>query len=117
MGDAIGDVMQDAVGDFLDGGSHGVNGIDGAQDGGPTLVTLAVTDTHGFEIGNRNEVLPDLFGQTALVEFLPQDGVCFPQGMQAVPGDGAQAAAISPTYSWPMVIGGLICSTAQEYQL
>ena len=34
VGDAVGDVVQERVGDLLDGGGHGVGGVDGADDGG-----------------------------------------------------------------------------------
>ena len=36
-GDAVRDMVQEGVGDFFNGGGHGIPGIDGADDGGPAL--------------------------------------------------------------------------------
>ena len=92
MGDPVGDLVQDLVGDLLDGGGHGIGGVDGADDGRPALVAALVLDTDGLDVGNGDEVLPDLLGQAALVELLAQDGVGLAQGLQTVTGDGTQAA-------------------------
>ena len=91
-GDALGDLVQHLVGDLLDGGGHGVGGVDGADDGGPALVAALVAHADRLDVGHGDEVLPDLTGQTALVELVAQDGVGLTQGLQTVTGDGTQAA-------------------------
>ena len=92
MGDAVGDLVENLVGDLLDGGGHGVGGVDGADDGGPALVAALVLDADGLDVGHGDEVLPDLLSQAALVELVTQDGVGLAQGLQTVAGDGTQAA-------------------------
>ena len=92
VGDAVRDMVQEGVGDFLNGGSHGVPGVDGADNGGPTLIAFAVLDAHALQIGHGDEVLPDLAGKAVLVELLPEDGIGLPQGLQTVTSDGTQAA-------------------------
>ena len=59
MGDAVGDVVQQSVGNLFDGGGHGVGGVHGADDGGPTLVTHLIAHANALHIGNGDEVLPD----------------------------------------------------------
>ena len=86
MGDAVGDLVEDLVGDLLDGGGHGILGIDSTDDGGPAFVTALVLNADTLNIGHSDEVLPDLFSQTALVEFLTQDGVGLTQSLQTVTG-------------------------------
>ena len=78
VGDAVGDFVQNSVGDLFDGSGHGVNGIDSTDDGGPTLVTLTIADTDALKIGNSNEVLPDVV-QAVIVKLLTQDGISLPQ--------------------------------------
>ena len=73
-------------------GGDGVHGVDGADDHGPVIGPLAVGDAGGLEVGDDGEILPDLLVQTVLGELLPQDGVGLPDGLQPVPGDGADAA-------------------------
>ena len=84
MGDPVSDLVQNLVGDLLNGSRHGVLGVDRADDCGPAFVTALVLDTDTLDVGNCNEVLPDLFAQTALVEFVTQDGICFTQSFQTV---------------------------------
>ena len=92
VGDPVGDLVQNLVGDLLDGGGHGIGGVDGADDGGPALVAALVLDTDGLDVGHGDEVLPDLLGQAALVELVTQDGIGLTQSLQTVAGDGTQAA-------------------------
>ena len=71
-------MVPQGIGDFLDGGGHGVGGVHRADDGGPALVAFAVLHAHARQIGHGDEVLPDLAGKATLVELLPRDSVCFP---------------------------------------
>ena len=84
--------MEECVGDLLDGSGHGVGGIDGADDRGPSLIALAVLHTDGLEIRNGDEILPYLACETVLVELLTQDRVCLTQRVQTIAGDRAEAA-------------------------
>ena len=92
VGDAVGDLLEEGEGHVLDSGGHGVNGVDGTEDDRPGVGALAVPDADGFQVGDDGEVLPDLTGETRLLELFPQDSVGLPDGLQAVPSDGAQAA-------------------------
>ena len=92
MGDAVGDVVQQRVGDLLDGGGHGVLGVDGADDGRPALVAALVLHADALDVGHGDEVLPDLLVQAVLLELFAQDGVSLAQRLQTVAGDGAEAA-------------------------
>ena len=56
--DACNDLVQHGVGDLLDGGGHGIGGVDGTDDGGPALVAALVLDTDGLDVGHSDEVLP-----------------------------------------------------------
>ena len=89
MGNAVGDVVQQRVGDFLDGGGHGVGGVHRADDGRPALVTLAVTHANTGKVGHGDEILPHLAGQASLVELLTEDGIGLTQSVETVAGDGA----------------------------
>ena len=90
VGDAACDVVQQGIGDLFNGGGHGVGGVHRPDDGGPAFVPLAVPHAHALHVGHGDEILPHLAGQTVLVEFLPQNAVSFPQGLQTVPGDSAE---------------------------
>ena len=76
VGDAVGNLVENGVGDLLDGGGHRVARVDGADDGGPALVSAAVLDAHALDVGHGDEVLPNLFGKTVLIELLAENGVC-----------------------------------------
>ena len=89
MSDAIGDVVQNFVGDFFDGSSHGIHGVYRTDDCRPTFVTLVVTNTYGLEVRKSDKVLPYLTSQTALVELFTQDRVSFSQSVETISGDGA----------------------------
>jgi len=60
VGDAVRNVVQQGIGDLLDGGGHGIGGIDRTEDGGPAVIPLAVPDTDALEVGHSDEILPDL---------------------------------------------------------
>ena len=62
--------MQNVVGDLFDGGGHGVSGVDGADDCGPTLVAAVILNADGFNVGNSDEVLPRLLCKSADVKLL-----------------------------------------------
>ena len=91
-GDTGGDVLEEVEGDIFHGGGHSVHGIDRADDDAPLLGTLIVPDAHRFQIGDSGKVLPNLALQAVFGKLLPEDGVGLPDGLQAVPGDGSQAA-------------------------
>ena len=92
MGDAVGDAGEEVIGDGLNGGGHGVAGIDRAEDAGPLIGALAVTDAGGLEVRHDGEILPDFALQSGVGKFLAQDCVRFTDGGEAVAGDGADAA-------------------------
>ena len=76
MENAVGDLCQYWPIQLLDGGRHGVHRIHGAEDHGVFKAAGVVLHADGFEIRHNGEILPDLFVQSGLLEFLPQDGVC-----------------------------------------
>jgi len=90
-GDAVGDFVEHCVGDFFDGGGHGVGGVDGTDDGRPAFIAAFVLDADALDVGDGDEVLPDLAGEACVVEFFTQDCICFTQCVQAVAGDGTEA--------------------------
>ena len=92
VGDAVGDMVQEGVGDLLDGGGHGVGGVHRADDCRPALIALAVAHADALEVGHGDEILPDLAGKAVLVELLSEDSVGFSQGVQAVSRYRAEAA-------------------------
>ena len=92
MGNTVGDLVQNTVGNFFDGSRHGILGVDGADDSGPAFVAALVLDTDALDVGHSDEVLPDLFVQAVLLKLFPQDSVCFTQSMKTVAGNSAQAA-------------------------
>jgi len=92
VGDTVGDVLQQLEGDVLNGCSHSIHGVDGADDCGPTLVALAVLDADRLHVGDSDKVLPYLAGKAVLIELLTEDGVSLTQGVETVAGDGTKAA-------------------------
>ena len=50
MGDAVGDMVQQRIGDRFDRGGHRVGGVHGADDGRPALVALVIAHADGLEI-------------------------------------------------------------------
>ena len=91
-GNAAEDAVEKVIGDGLDGGGHGVGGVDGPDDGAPFIHTLAILDAHAFQIGHGGKILPDLPFQAGVGKLLPQNGIGLPHGLQPVTGDGAGAA-------------------------
>ena len=73
--DALGDVVEERVGDLLDGGSHRIAGVDGTDDDGPVPRALVVADTSGLVIGHDGEVLPYFALEAVLGKLLAEDGV------------------------------------------
>ena len=68
-GDAGADLMKNGVGDLLDGGGHGIAGVDGTDDGRPAFVTTVVLHANALNIGNDHKVLPNLLGKAAICCF------------------------------------------------
>ena len=87
----VGQKVQKGIGNFLDGRGHGVGRVDGAENCRPALITLAVLDAGALHVGHGDKILPDLACQAVFIEFLTQNGVGFPQRLEPVAGDGAQA--------------------------
>ena len=73
--DALGDVVEERVGDLLDGGSHCIAGVDGTDDDGPVPRALVVADTSGLVVGHNGEVLPYFALEAVLGKLLAEDGV------------------------------------------
>ena len=73
--DALGDVVEERVGDLLDGGSHRIAGVDGTDDDGPVPRALVVADTSGLVVGHNGEVLPYFALEAVLGKLLAEDGV------------------------------------------
>ena len=92
MSDAVHDVLHHAEVQLGHLGGDGIHGVDGPDDNRPVEGTLAVDDAGGLDVGHYGEVLPDLALQAVLGEFLTEDGVGFPNGLQTVTGDGADTA-------------------------
>ena len=85
-------VMCWGKGHVLDGGRHGIAGVDRTDHDRPVIAALSVTDAGRPEVGHDGEVLPDLPGQAVLCKFLAQDGVRLSDGLKAVTRDGPDAA-------------------------
>ena len=92
MSDAVHDVLHHAEVQLGHLGGDGIHGVDGPDDDRPVEGTLAVDDAGGLDVGHYGEVLPDLALQAVLGEFLTEDGVGFPNGLQTVTGDRSKAA-------------------------
>ena len=91
-GDALYQVVDEVVGQVLDGDFDDVDGVDGADDAGPVEGAFAVFDAGGFEIRDDGEILPDFAFEAVFGEFFTKDGIGFADGFQTVTGDGAGAA-------------------------
>ena len=91
-GDTGGDMLEQVEGHVLHGGGHGVHGIDRTDDHTPLVRALIVADADRFDVRDRSKILPHLALQAVLGKLLTEDGVGLPDGLQAVTGDGAQAA-------------------------
>ena len=91
-GDTGGDLVKDRVGDLLDGGGHGILGVYGADDSGPSLISAFVLDTNALHVGNNNKVLPHLFCKTVLVELVAENCVCLAKSRKPVTCDSAKAS-------------------------
>ena len=72
-GDAGNDLVENGIGDLLDGGGHSVLGVHGADDGGPALVAALFLHANALDVRHSNEILPGLLSQAALVELVTQD--------------------------------------------
>ena len=92
MGDPVGDLVQDLIGDLLNGGGHSVLGVNRTDNGGPAFITAFILNANALDVGNSDEVLPHLFVQTALIELFAQDRIGFTQSFQTVTGNGTQTA-------------------------
>ena len=77
--------MQKGVGDFFDGGSHGILGADSTDDGGPAFVAALVLDTDALDVGDSDEILPE-----DLSDLLSADLSCFFGGSGYDEGCGRQ---------------------------
>ena len=92
VGDPVYDLMQNGIRDLFYGGSHSVGGVDCTNNSGPAFVAAFILHTDTLNVRHDDKVLPDLFAQTALIKFLPENGIGFPQCVQTVTGNGTQAA-------------------------
>lgn len=89
-GNACSDALQQRPVKLRNFGGHNINGADAANDEGPVVCALAITNAGCTEVGHYGEALPD--GESCFVDFLAYDSVGIAQGFQAVTGNGAKAA-------------------------
>ena len=89
-GDALGYLMENRVGDLLDGGAHSVLGVYGADDRGPALVAALVLNAYRLDVGDNNEILPYLLGKAALIKLVAEDSVCLAESCESVTGDSTE---------------------------
>ena len=92
VGDAVGDVLEKLEGHILNGGGHGVDGVDGADDDAPLVSALVVAYAYALQIGDSGEILPHFALKTVLAELLAEDGIRLSDGLEPVAGDRAKAA-------------------------
>ena len=85
-------LVEQRVGDLLDRGAGGVNGIDGADDNRPVKGALAVRDSGGLEVRHDGEILPDLALKSGGSELLAEDRVGLADCLKSVARDCADAA-------------------------
>ena len=85
-------MVKKLVGDFFDGGGHGVAGVDGTDNHGPIPAALVILHAGRLVVGHYGEVLPDLAFQAVLRELLAEDGIALAQSLQTVACDGSGAA-------------------------
>ena len=91
-GDAGADLMENCIGDLLDGCGHSVLGVYGADDSGPALKAAFVLNADRLDIGDNYEILPYLLCKSADSEFLAEDRVCLAECVETVAGDRAETA-------------------------
>ena len=89
---AVGDVLKELKGNVLNGGDHGVGGVDGADDDRVGFGAFSVGNADGAEVGNGGEILPDFALKTVFGELLAEDSVGFADAFKTVAGDCAEAA-------------------------
>lgn len=88
----VGNFLEDGPVDFFDGGGHGINSVDGAEDDGVFEASGVIADADGFKVWDNGKVLPYFFIQSGHCKFFSQDGVGFSDGFEAVTGNGTKAA-------------------------
>ena len=91
VGDALCDLVKHGVGDLLYRCGHSVNGVNGADDSGPSLVSLVILYANALNVGHCDKVLPYFFGKAALVKFLAQNCISLAQCCKAVTRDSTEA--------------------------
>lgn len=70
--DAAGDAGEDIVGQFCPVGSHGIAGLDGAQDDRALVGALVAHNANGLNVGQDREILPAAVLGVALAGLLKQ---------------------------------------------
>ena len=90
VGDAGNDLMKHLVGYFLDGCSHSILCVDRADYCGPALVTRVVLYANALDVGNCDEILPNLLGKSAVVEFLTENRISLAERVETVACDRAE---------------------------
>ena len=95
-----GDFVADSVGgagEYVGGeaepvGGHGVFGGDGAEGADFFVGAFVALDADGADGQQVDEGLPDVAVEAGLGDLVDEDGVGFAEGVEALSGDGADAA-------------------------
>lgn len=90
--DAVAGFPQQGRGEFHPVRRHGVFRHDGAQVGGPFIGTFVSLHAHRFYGDEAGVSLPDFVVPAVFLQVADEDGVAFPDDVQAFFGDHAGAA-------------------------
>ena len=99
--DAVSNLHEDRPFYLLDGGCHGVNCIDGADDDWPVIAARVVFHTYALEVWHDGEVLPNLLVEASLGKLLAEDSIALTESFKTVACDGSKAADTEAwTWEW-----------------
>ena len=92
VGDAVGNMMEEGIGNLLDSSRHSVGSVYGSDDCRPAFVTAFVFYTYALDIGNDNKILPNLAFKSVLCKFFAENSVCLSECVETVTGDCAETS-------------------------
>ena len=92
MGDAVGDLVKNIIGDFFDSSGHSILSVYCADNCRPTFVAAFILNANALDIGNSDEILPYLFSKTVKVKLFTKNSICLTESVESVSGDSAKTS-------------------------
>ena len=92
MCDAVCDLVEDLIGNLFDSCSHSILCVDSADDCGPAFVAALILNANALDVGNSDEILPNLLVKTAELKLFTENCISLAESVESVACDSTETS-------------------------